>query len=97
MTPREGEDLAERARRSGIDGLTIDEREALRMYLLKLRPAAAIREAFGHADRAAERVVDEVWTVMGDEPTAGEYMALGRMFEEAAKIMRNNARERSKR
>jgi hypothetical protein len=80
-----GEDIAERCRRSGITNLSSSERAALHAYLGTLPPRDVVREGFGTADRASERVVDELWLALGREPNRAEYRALAAMFREAAK------------
>ncbi len=89
-----GEDIAEVARRSGIDNVSDDDRRTMRSWLARLRPARRIVEAFGHGDRAAERVIDEVWGILGRRPTSAEYSALAAMFREAAEKCEADAKQK---
>lgn len=87
-----GSSLADQARRSGVGHMSDTERATLRAYLATLAPAKRLREAYGHADRANETAVDEVWTVLGREPSTEEYREMASMFRKAAKSLDADAK-----
>lgn len=83
--------LADQARRSGVGHMSPTERSALRAYLATLDAKERIREAYGTAGRASDEATDEVWEVLGREPTASEYRAMAEVMREAAEGLEKEA------
>lgn len=84
-------DELDKVRRGWVFEMTPSELAALRaeMSSATARKVARIRHL--HGDGIAERVIDEVWHLMGRQPTPEEYREIAILLREASDFALNEA------
>ncbi len=92
-TARDGFDLADQMRRSGVEWMSPAEVETLRAYLAAMTPQKRIRAIFTDGAAVIEGPIDEAWGILGRRPTAEEYKELAAVCRSAVRYCEREAAE----